>query len=372
MTAVEDLKDAADEYASVKADVESVGRDTLATVCESYREITRLMDRYEERATDWDDFEGYVEFQSAIVDFVEGLPDDHPERSAFEAVDERFHQRSLSDRDFERAREDLAPVREYVALQERFEAARERYTDARYAVRRQRDEIDEEIDHLERLQGFTGCDFDAPTERLSEPIERYNETVRAAFRTFVHEESARAVLSLLATTRFYPLVEYRRPPSDLSEFVTSHEAGTETIPTLLEYASYSRSKLDHYVADPAALCAAVETNRTYLSGLDGGPLEIAWPPPQAETLRFQIRERIAVVDRFTDESDSIAQLRELRAMSRNPEYERLHESAHAREELDDDERERIQSGSVERDLEDARAERSRLTEVLREYPGPRM
>ena len=35
----------------------------LKAVNDAYQEVITLFDRYEERATDWDDFEGYVEFQ---------------------------------------------------------------------------------------------------------------------------------------------------------------------------------------------------------------------------------------------------------------------------------------------------------------------
>lgn len=377
---IAELRDAASEYREVRERVSSVGEGEqertenpegdLKAVSDAYQEVIALFDRYEERATDWDDFEGYIEFQSELVDLIEGFPSDLLAREAFEALDERFHQRTLSESDFERARsDDLQPAAEYAELYDRLNEARERYRNARYAVSRRRDELEERIAYFERLKRFEETDFDAPIERLRTPIETYNETVREDFQTFLQEKSARVVLSLVATTDVYPLIEYRQPPPALREYVETHSAGTESIPDLLEYAEYSQSKLDHYVEDAQALKAAVDTNRTYLARLDGGPLEVAWPPPSPAHLRFQIRERIAVVGRFAPE-ETIVQLRELRALSKDPSYVRLRESALARNELDDEAHERLQDGSVDRDLEEAQMERERLDEVLNEFPGP--
>lgn len=377
---ISELRDAAREYREVRERVSSVGEgeqkqtenpeQDLKTVSEAYQDVIGLFDRYEERATDWDDFDGYVEFQSELVDLIEGFPNDLLAREAFEAVDERLHQRTLSESDFERARaDDLQPAAEYAALYDRLNEVRERYRDARHAVSRRRDELDERIGHLSRLKQFEGTDFDAPIERIREPIEAYNEAVNEDFQTFVQEKSARVVLSLVATTDAYPFVEYRQPPPALREYVETHSAGTEPIPQLLEYAEYSRSKLDHYVEDAQALKAAVDTNRTYLARLDSSPLEFGWPPPSPGRLQFQIREYIAVVGRFAPE-ETVVQLRELRAMSEESDYTRLRESALARTELDDEARERLQDGTVDRELEEARAERDRLDEALSEFPGP--
>lgn len=366
---VDDLRDAASEYAAARERVESIGEQDLKEVSEAYHEILDLFDRYEERATDWDDFEGYVEFQSELVDLVEGLPSDLPHREAFEAVDEHLHQQTLSASDFEHARSDLQPAAEYADLYDRIQELQERYRNARYAVRQERDAHDERIDRLERIKRFEEADLDAPIDRIREPIDTYNRAVNEEFQAFVDEHSAREVLSLVATTENYPLIDYHQPPAKLREYVETHAAGTEPIPKLLQYAEYSRSKLDHYVEDTQALKSAVGTNQTYLDRLDGGPLELAWPPPQAATLRFQIRERIAVVGRFAPD-ETVVRLRTLRELSTTPAYARLRETAIARSELDDDARERLRNGTVERDLEQTRTERRRLDDVLQEYPGP--
>ncbi len=362
---VDDLRDAVEEYAAVRDRVESIGREDVEAVSSAYRDVTGLLDRYEERATDWDDFEGYVEFQEKLVNLIEGLPDDLPEREAFEAADDQLHQQTLSAAEFERARSALGPAAEHADLLDRQQELRERYDDARHAVRRKRDETDERIARLERLQRFETVDLDAPLDRIRTPIERYNDAVNEAFEAFVHEESARTVLTFVDTTAQYPFVDYRQPPAPLREYITTHDAGTEPIPTLLDYAEYSRSKLGHYVDDPQALLSAVKTNRTYLNRLDGGPLEIAWPPPTAGTLRYQLREYISVAGRFAPE-ETVARLRSVRSLRRDDDYDRLRESAIARERLDDGDRERLRNDTVAGELEQARQKRRRLDGVLEE------
>lgn len=363
--AVEELQDAVEEYTAVRERVESIGIEDLQAVSGAYHDVIDLFDRYEERATDWDDFEGYVEFQEKLVDLVEGLPDELPEREAFEAADERLHQQTLSATEFKRARSELQPAAEYAELLERQQELQERYDDARHAVRRKHDEAEEQVNRLERLQRFETVDLDASIDRIRTPIERYNDAVTEAFEAFLTEASARTVLSLIDTTEQYPLVDYRQPPPALREFIMTHEAGTEPIPTLLEYVEYSSSKLDHYVDEPQALLRDVRTNRTYLSRLDGGPLEIAWPPPPAGTLRYQIRERIAIAGRFAPE-ETVPQLRSIRSLSRDADYDRLRETAIAREELDDDDHKRIRNDTVTRELETAREKRRQLDAVLEE------
>lgn len=363
---VDDLRDTVEAYSAVCNRVESIGMEDLKAVTAAYRDMVDLLDRYEERATDWDDFEGYVEFQEKLVDLIEGLPDELPEREAFEAADEQLHQQTLSTTEFERARSALDPAAEYADLLERHQELRERYDDARHAVCRKRDATDDRIDRLERLQRFESVDLDAPVERIREPIERYNDAVTDAFEAFINEESARTVLSFVATTAQYPLVDYRQPPDPLREYVTTHEAGTEPIPTLLDYAEYSRSKLDHYVADPQALLGTVRTNRTYLNRLNGGPLEISWPPPTAGTLRYQLREYVAVAGRFAPE-ETVARLRSLRSVSQDSEYDQLRETAIAHEQLDDDARQRLRNDTVEQELEQVCQKRYWFDSVLEEH-----
>ena len=383
-TLVADLETAREDLDRARDRVAAVGEAELETLADRYDELTALFDRYEERVTGDGDFQTFIEFQGKVAAFTEELPDDLRRRGVFEDVDDLLQQRRLTESDWQRVRETLAPVREDVDRLDEREAARERYREARSAVQRRRRDLTDRIDDLERLQRLGAADLDAPTERLRDPIERYNDRVTAAFETFTNDAGARTVLDFLAATEYYPLVGFRTAPADLREYVDTHDPGTEPIPQLLEYAEYSRSKLDHYVDDADALKRNVATHRTFFRRLEAEPLTVSWPPPEADVLRYRARELESVVARFvgglestpeTDEgvtggeNDPLVALREVRALPRETDYEHLRESAQARTQLGAEERERLASGAVDADLERSREARDRLDEALETYPA---
>ena len=122
-----DLREAGERRDDLEAQVEERGEDRLERLADAYRGAERLLERYEERATDYDDFAGFVEFQDAFVEFVENLDSDLPERAAFEAADETFQKSRLTEEDFEAAREALSPAREAATLLDRYREARETF-----------------------------------------------------------------------------------------------------------------------------------------------------------------------------------------------------------------------------------------------------
>ncbi|WP_254279500.1 DUF7118 family protein [Haloarcula marina] len=364
--AAADLHAAASERERTRARVEDVGEDRLRDCREAYRELRDLLDRYEDTATGSGNFQAFTEFQGAVAGLTEELDEDLPERETFQAIDESLQKRRLTESDFEAARRKLDPVRDVVARLDEWEQAREAYAEARKDARRRLGRLDDRIVELERLQRLGEADLDAPVERLREPLEDYDETVRAAFREFRHDASARELLAVIERADAYPLVDFRSPPEELLAYVRDHDAGTEPLPTLLEYADYSASKLDHYVDDTTALKRAVATRQTYLRNLDADPVTVGWPPPPADHLPWLVREYRSVVVGFADD-DVVEKLREVRALADREDYGRLRESALARSDLTDDERDRLASGAVERELASAREERAAIEDALDEY-----
>jgi hypothetical protein len=365
---VADLAAAHDALEEARERVAAVGEADLKRLRTAYRALTALLEQYADSATGSGDFEAFVTFQGEVASLVEDLDDDLRHRDAFEAADEVLQQRRLSDADFERAREELAPVADAVdRLTDRAEA-REAYAAARRDVIHRRRELSAAVDDLERLVRLGEADLDAPTERLRTPIERYDEAVAAAFADFRREAPARQLFTFLDATAAFPLVPFEEPPPDLREFVDTHPAGTEPVSTLLEYADYSTSKLEHYVEDAGALKRAVATRQTYLRTLDAEPLSVGWPPPSAAELRYLTDELLRVVGRFADD-DVLTALREVRALPRTTDYEHLRESALAAAELGPDERERLREGSVAEDLQAARDALARCETALEEYPS---
>lgn len=364
---VKALEDAHERLERARERVAEFGESDLRQLAEAYEEFTGLLRRYEEPATGDGNFETFIEFQGKIESAVERLDDDILLREAFEEADEHLQQRRLSESDFDYVREQLAPVADLVARLDERDDALAAYRTARRAVEQARHDTSERIDDLRRLVRLGDADLDAPIERLREPIETYNDAVTAAWREFRQNEPARHVVTVLESTEQFPLVPFESPPADLREYVHQRPPGTEPIPTLLEYADYSRSKLDHYVDDPAALTRAVGSRQTYLQRLDAEPLTVDWPPPPAERLRFRTEELTSVVNRFAPAV--VEQLRDVAALPRETAYERLRESAVAEAELTDEERRRLQSGAIQSKLESARERRDRLNDALTEYPS---
>jgi len=364
--AAERLRDAAAERRRARERVEDVGEDRLRRAREVYQQFHDLLDRYEDTATGSGNFQAYTEFEGAVDALTNDLDEELPGKGTFEAVDDYLQQRRLSESDFETARQRLQSVGERVDLLHEWEQAREDYADARRSARRRIGELDDRIDELERLERLGDADLGAPVEELREPIAAYDDAVRESFRAFRSSAPAREVLAAVSRAETFPLVEFDSPPSELREYVHSHEAGSESIPKLLEYADYSASKLAHYVEDTAALNRAVASRRTYLRTLDADPLTIGWPPPPADHLPWLCRSYRSVLSGFADDS-VVVKLRAVRELADHPDYERLRESALARAELDDAERERLASGSVAAELQSARAERADIEAALDDH-----
>ncbi|MFQ3318652.1 MAG: hypothetical protein ACI8UR_001150 [Natronomonas sp.] len=366
--AVAELKATHDRLESRKTALEALDGD-VDTVADAYESVGRVLDRWEERATDWDDFEGYVEFRNAISETLESIPEDVPESEAFVEADSHVKtsgvSKSLTSSDFDAARKALEPAREYAEKRSELEEARQQYREAYQAAEKRRRELADRIDDLERLVQLSEADLDAPIEELHEPIAAYNEAVRDAFTEFRKSVSASEFLEFVATASEYPLVGFEAPPERLLEYVRD-QPEEHTVGELLEYATYSPSKLGHYVDDADLLKRRVATNRTYLESISADPLETDWPPSEASSLRHRIEELVAVVGRFADE-ETVAALRAVRRLTQRDDYERLRTAAVADEELTSEERERVESGAIEDELEAARAEYEELGEALENY-----
>lgn len=366
---LEALEMAHDEYRSLTADIESIGRDHLEEFANLVIDLDRLVEQFEDRATGTGDFGGYIAFREQVTSLVENAPDDVPHREELERIAETADKRRLSEGDFETIRHTLSDIRPTSRLIDREEEARLAYRDARREAISHRNEIDDRIDELKELRALADVDFDAPIEDIQEPIEGYNAAVRSAFQAYIQQTPASEVLDLFSLTDTYPLVSMEAPPDRLCDYLEELPEAL-TVPELLEYADYSRSKLDHYVDDPEALKTAVSADRTYLERLSANPFEIEWPPPSASVLTWTVRELISITGRFADE-ECLAALRNVRACVRERDrFDQLREVALARTRLDDAERERIQSGELEDEREQLISQRDRLEAALEEYPSP--
>lgn len=350
-----------------RLDETGLDRSELETVADAYREVETVLERWEERATDWDDFEGYVKFRDDLAETLESIPDDVPEREAFLEADEHVTtggvSKSLRAGDFDAAREALAPAREYAELRADLESALRQRREAEQRAERRASELRERIERLDGLLELGEADLDAPIERLEEPIRAYDGAIEDAFRTARREAPAETFLGFVERAARTPFVDYESPPETLLEYVRTRAAGEYSVAELLEYADYSTSKLSHYVDDADLLKRRVATNRTYLERLSADPLSIGWPPEPAETLRFRIEELLGLVGAIADDS-TVSTLRAVRELTRAEEYERLREAARADAELTETQRRKLERGDVAAERSAAREELDRL-EALR-------
>lgn len=362
---IERLEAARRRHAEIEDRIEEHGEETVRAVADAYRRATGLLEEYEGRATGTgkDTFKAYVELEGEFESLLGDLPEDLPRRGAVEAANDAIDKRRLSGADFERARQALEPAREFVDLLEEREAAAEARESVRIEARRRLEEVEAKIERREELLELGSADLEAPVERLQEPIERYNGAVADAFETYRREASARELFDLLSRTRLYPLVPFKRPPTELRRYVEEAPVGTEPVTALLEYAGYSHSKLAHYVEDEDELKRRVATERTYLQGIDAEPLSIEWPPEPAGVLSRRARELRPFVERVGNE-EVVATLRNVRALTRDPDYGRLRRAAVATDQLSEGERARLADGRIEAELEELRAERDRLSGTL--------
>ncbi|MFD1598527.1 DUF7118 family protein [Halobellus rarus] len=366
---IDDLRAARQRREEVEAAIDDAGEEAVVAAADTYRKALGLLDRYEDSATGTGDFQAYVEFQDKFLGLLEELDGDVPATDAFEAAAERMDRRRLSEDDFEGARADLEPAAEYVDLLDRREEAEEAVSKARRDARLCLRDLDEEIERREETLAFADADLDAPVEELREPIRAYNEAVSEEFREFYESAAAADVIALLERAESFPLITFRSPPRDLREFARESPDADEPIPTLLEYADYSGSKLDHYAEDPALLQTTVAVHRTFLERLSAEPLTVELPPPRAESLRLWVREATSLLGRFASE-ETVARLRNARDLTRRDDYEDLRFVARAHEELDAEARERVNSGAAAAELDRLRSVRERLESALHGEAGP--
>lgn len=366
------LEDARKTVENVRNDIQT-DEESLATVAEAYRAIITVFDRWEERATDFDDFQGYVKFRNDLAETVSEIPDSVSHREAIEEALETVKTESvtssLSRRDFETAKDVLEPLRADADRYETLQVARETYRSAHRSLRRRLSELESEREDLRRIERLGDADLDAPVDVLRVPIEAYNAAVDDAFASFRREASARRVLEFVDVTDLYPLVPFETPPADLLEYVRFRPAGEHTIEELLEFSEYTKSKLEHYVDDADLLKRRIATNRTYLDRLSAEPLEIGWPPPPADELRFVTNELISVVDRFADD-ETVATLRTVRGLPGSTDYDRLRSAAVARDKMSNAERAQVESGTISSDLEAVETSIDRIESQLESVPTP--
>jgi len=339
------LRERYDELARIEARIAEIGRDRIEAAADTYRQAHRVLDQYEDDAVGTGDFGSYVQFRGEFGEAVD-VDEDALAADAFAAADEAVDKRRLSEADFAAAREALEPAGEYVDLLTDRDDALDEYRAARKKAREARKALDARLDELREVAEMADADLDADVEAVRAPVESYNDAIREEFTDFYQSASARDVFAFLDRADGTPFVDADVPPTDLREYVDEYEAGEEPLPTLLEYADYSNSKLEHYVDDPGALRTAVAVHRTYVERLDAEPLTLDWPPAAGDELAYEIDELIPLVSRVAGD-ETVATLRSVRELARDEAYARRRRAAVVRDGLDEPELDLIRTGEID-------------------------
>ena len=358
------LRERYDELGRIETRIADLGRDRVEAAVDAYRQAHRVLDQYEEDAVGSGDFASYVRFEGAFANAV-GVGDDALASDAFAAADEAVDKRRLSESDFAAAREELEPAGEYVDLLTERDDAVDAYRAARKETIDAKKALEARLDELRDVASMADADLTADVDSLRDPIEAYNDAVREAFREFYKSASAREVFAFLDRADSTPFVDADVPPTALAEYVADYAAGEEPLPTLIEYADYSNSKLEHYIDDPGALRTAVAVHRTYIERLDAEPLTIDWPPATGAELAYEIDELIPLVSRIAAD-ETVATLRSVRDLAREEEYERLRRVAEVRDALDEPELDLLERGVIDDRLQEAERTLTLIEAVLAE------
>ena len=364
---LDDFQAAWERYESLQEELSPIAIETVERLDDHRVTLDRLFDAYEDRATGSGDFGGYITFQQNVTQLVSSLPDDLPEREAFEEVNEIANKRRLSKADFEAARRALDPVRDIIDIRNDLANAREDLHEHRIALKERISELDEQIEEVDRVIELGQVDIHQPLDDIRDPIDRYNDAVADDFHSYLAETPVQDVFAFIEKSGAFPLVHVPKPPESLKAYIQSTELGL-TLYELREYADYSRSKLSHYIDDPGRFKAEVATEQTYLASINADPFRIDWPPPPAAELRWLMKELLPVVARFASES-TVSALRQVRDACIHPEhYSTLRAVAVARHELTDEQREQLAAGSVEPQRQAYLTAKERIQRTLKEAP----
>lgn len=347
--------DKTDEYREKRDAVVEVGEDRAEKTRELYRRLEDAFEEYREDATGHGEFGRYVEFQNIVIEAEETVEqEDVYSAEEFKRALGHLDARTLRDKHFRRANEDLSDIRDLVETYERYVELEDELRNELRDLEHRADELDREISRKEEALEKAVEVEDIDGSRLREAVEKYNDSVRSNFETFVREAPAVEVARIGEQTHDTALVDdaplERGTAEGLSNYVDD-----ETVERVLELADSSDGKLSHYVDDTDGFREAVP--RTFFETADGTRFKLSYEPEGVARRRAD--ELIPLVGKFADD-ETVATLRRVRDMAANGTYGEMRRALVAREEA---------GASVEElrdELEELRDEKERVGERAEE------
>lgn len=357
-----DLDEAIQELTQKRRTLREEGIEEVREARGLYHELQRYIDRYREPATGHGDFESYIEFQSVLAEIEEQLDGGVYGERGFRDAIQRFESRTLREKHFRRAENDLQGVRETVEVLERVEEIEDELRSERGRLGKRRKELEREIDDLERGIREASEAPDADASRLESLLDSYNEAVEREYESWLSSAAAREVVGHVYRASGMPLIEAEGVDRSTVEALEVSEVGDESVERLLELAEYSDSKLQHYVDDPTRFRSELPT--AWFRVADAEPYKLS-PDMQEGVVERLVPELVRVVSEFASER-TIEVLREIGDLARCGRYSGMRRALMARQTTGGVDAESLQEEKqgMERELDQVRDDLERIDEAL--------
>jgi len=242
---VEDIE----EFKKLRDSVREVDEECAENTRVLYARIDEALDEYQNEATGHGNFERYVEFRSIVIGVQQGAKeqDIHLEEG-FEKATDRLDRRTLQQKHFTRAHNDLEEVRGFIEDYEQYKKLRQELEEELHKLERKTKGLDEEIEKLkkdiQKAQSAEGIDV----SRLREKVETYNRGITEDFDSFVRQAPAVKVARLGERVSKASLLEDIPIEDGAAERLLEY-VDDETVEGVLELADSSDGKLSHYFED---------------------------------------------------------------------------------------------------------------------------
>ncbi len=358
----------------VNEQIRDVGRMRLELVEQFNQELRALIRSFEETP---DTYRNYVDLSKRLERIARRVGKAHSEGLLDHT--EHFDKALavLKKRKFAVALAELDRI-PYLGLLARQRQLVEQYRRA-YTTRRTRyDAVEREITaksaYYGSLQHVTVASFEEVSS-LEARIEAYNAEAGSFLEAFFRQTPAAVSLKTSLDACYHPELRFPQPPHHdraqrLLVFLQREGLGSLPVPELVAYASYSDSKLSHYVSDTVAFRQVMEANITWLEALNGikhrAALKLSLTePPSSLTLRLP--RIIAFLSNRGAPSEMIEFLRDMQRLVTSGRFERIHTATT----VDRNDLEQMQRGDHVQDLAALNEEHARLAQELKQLKDPR-
>ncbi|MGZ5562495.1 MAG: DUF7118 family protein [Halobacteriota archaeon] len=362
------------EIGAINDRIREAGRDRLELVERFNQELRGLIKEFEGTS---DTFRVHLDLTKRLERIARRIGKAHDD--GLLDYTERFDKAlaALKKRRFETATKELDRITVLGLLTEQrtlFDEYKKSYVELRARCEALEAEIREKTAYYESLQQIDVTSLDK-LDSLREKIAAYNDSVGTFLETSFKEAPLTDVLRISLDASYHPELNFPQPPSyknaeRLLSFVVSEGFASLPLYRFIEYASYSDSKLAHYVGDTAGFRQVLESNIVWLESLVDikrhDALKISLEEPNV-SLAVKIPRLIAFLSKLGAATNLLTSLREIQKLVTSGDYERIRATTSVnRKHL-----EKVQQKTHIADLDALQDEHAILVKELKELENPR-